>query len=207
MRALIPTLLLLLICAAPRAVAAREAGQPHGDIEVAVSLGPSAQSGHASATVRIHAPREVVWSLLTSCTEALKLMPGLIACDVLETAPDQSSQAHSPRSRLFLVFTEGHLRVSGELREPGATLDRTRIGRLRACSGVPGTCRATATIPSRITRLSWRPASGSPNGSFELRSDAICPKCCEHCVRARKSCSPREIKSGNRIRNPSRGAE
>jgi hypothetical protein len=91
-RALIPTLLLLLICAAPRAVAAREAGQPHGDIEVAVSLGPSAQSGHASATVRIHAPREVLWSLLTSCAEAVNLMPGLIACDVLETAPDRSSQ-------------------------------------------------------------------------------------------------------------------
>jgi hypothetical protein len=91
-RALIPTLLLLLICAAPRAVAAREAGQPHGDIEVAVSLGPSEQSGHASATVRIHAPREVVWSLLRSCAEAVNLMPGLIACDVLETAPDQSSQ-------------------------------------------------------------------------------------------------------------------
>jgi hypothetical protein len=91
-RALIPSLLLLLICAVPRAAAAWEAGQPHGDIDVAVTLGPSAQSGHASAAVRIHAPREVVWSLLTSCTEALKLLPGLIGCDVLETSSDQSSQ-------------------------------------------------------------------------------------------------------------------
>ena len=85
-------MLLLLICAVPRAVAAWEAGQPHGDVDVAVSLGPAAQSGHASATVRIHAPREVVWSLIKSCTEAVKLVPGLIACDVLETSPDQSSQ-------------------------------------------------------------------------------------------------------------------
>jgi hypothetical protein len=91
-RALIPSLLLLLICAVPRTAAAWEAGQPHGDIDVAVSLGPSAQSGHASATVRIHAPREVVWPLIKSCTEAVRLVPGMIACDVLETSSDQSSQ-------------------------------------------------------------------------------------------------------------------
>jgi hypothetical protein len=93
LRPLIPTvLLLLLISAAPRAGAARDAQQPHGDIEVDISLGPSEQSGHASATVRIHAPREVVWSLIKSCTEAVNLVPGLIACDVLETSRDQSSQ-------------------------------------------------------------------------------------------------------------------
>ena len=95
MRPLIPTvllLLLLLLAAAPRALAAPDAEQQHGDIEVGVSLGPSEQSGHASATVRIHAPREVVWSLIKSCTEAVKLVPGLTACDVLETSPDQSWQ-------------------------------------------------------------------------------------------------------------------
>jgi ribosome-associated toxin RatA of RatAB toxin-antitoxin module len=93
MRPLIPTVLLLLVVgAAPRAVAAWDAEQQHGDIEVGVSLGPSEQSGHASATVRIRAPREVVWSLIKSCTEALKLVPGLTACDVLETSPDQSWQ-------------------------------------------------------------------------------------------------------------------
>jgi hypothetical protein len=92
-RPLIPTVLLLLVVgAAPGAGAARDAEQQHGDIEVGVSLGPSEQSGHASATVRIHASREVVWSLIKSCTEAVKLVPGLIACDVLETSPDQSSQ-------------------------------------------------------------------------------------------------------------------
>ena len=93
MRPLIPTVLLLLVAgAAPGAGAARDAEQQRGDIEVGVSLGPSEQSGHASATVRIHAPREIVWSLIKSCTEAVKLVPGLIACDVLETSPDQSSQ-------------------------------------------------------------------------------------------------------------------
>jgi hypothetical protein len=64
----------------------------HGDIEVAVTLDAGEQSGNASATVRIHARREVVWSLITSCAEALHLVPGLVTCDVLETAPDRSWQ-------------------------------------------------------------------------------------------------------------------
>lgn len=63
-----------------------------GDIQVSVSLDPAEQSGSASATVTIHAPREVVWKLITSCPESLKLVPGLEVCDVLETAPDQSWQ-------------------------------------------------------------------------------------------------------------------
>jgi hypothetical protein len=70
---------------------AQEAEQ-HGDIEVGVVLDAGEQSGTASATVRIHARREVVWSLITSCQEALALVPGLVGCDVLETAPDQSWQ-------------------------------------------------------------------------------------------------------------------
>jgi hypothetical protein len=64
----------------------------HGDIDVAVALDAGEQSGSASATVRIHARREVIWSLITSCAEALRLVPGLVACDVMETAPDGSWQ-------------------------------------------------------------------------------------------------------------------
>jgi hypothetical protein len=70
---------------------AQEASQK-GDIEVTVSLDVAEQSGSASATVRIHASREVVWSLITSCPESLRMVPGLEVCDVLETAPDQSWQ-------------------------------------------------------------------------------------------------------------------
>jgi ribosome-associated toxin RatA of RatAB toxin-antitoxin module len=75
----------------PAADLAQESTQ-HGDIEVAVALDAGEQSGSASATVRIHARREVVWSLITSCAEALRLVPGLVACNVLETAPDRSWQ-------------------------------------------------------------------------------------------------------------------
>jgi hypothetical protein len=62
------------------------------DIEISVSLDPAGQSGSASAIVRIHASRESVWSLITSCPESLRMVPGLEICDVLETAQDQSWQ-------------------------------------------------------------------------------------------------------------------
>jgi hypothetical protein len=84
---------LLWFAAQPLAAAnlAQESAQ-HGDIQVAVVLDAAEQSGSARATVRIHARREVVWSLITSCPEELKLVPGLVGCEVLETAPDRSWQ-------------------------------------------------------------------------------------------------------------------
>ena len=95
MRRLFPIVSLLLAAyaapAAPAADLAQESTQ-HGDIDVAVSLDAGEQSGSASAAVRIHARREVVWSLITSCAEAVRLVPGLKACDVMETAPDRSWQ-------------------------------------------------------------------------------------------------------------------
>jgi hypothetical protein len=71
---------------------AEESALSGGDLQVTVSLDPTEQSGTASATVRIHAPREFVWSLITSCQESVHMVPGLEVCDVLETAPDQSWQ-------------------------------------------------------------------------------------------------------------------
>ena len=81
----------LLFAFAARADIAAEAEQ-HGDIDVAVVLDPSAQSGHAIGTVKIRARREEVWSLIRSCEEAPRLVPGLIECTVLRTATDQSWQ-------------------------------------------------------------------------------------------------------------------
>ncbi len=83
-----------LLSAAPLAFSAgiEEDAAQHGDIDVAVKLDAAEQSGSANATVRIHASRQVVWSLITSCTEAVGLVPGLVSCEVLETAPDRSWQ-------------------------------------------------------------------------------------------------------------------
>jgi hypothetical protein len=46
----------------------------------------------ARATLRVHARRETVWALLTSCATALELVQGLKECQVLDTAPDGSWQ-------------------------------------------------------------------------------------------------------------------
>ena len=45
-----------------------------GDIDVSVTLNAAEQTGIATATVVIHARRDVVWSLITSCPEALKIV-------------------------------------------------------------------------------------------------------------------------------------
>jgi hypothetical protein len=88
----IPLLLLLFAAHAPAAADLGSESQQPGDIEVNVALDAGEQSGTADATVRIRARREVVWSLITSCSESLRMVPGLAACDVLETAPDRSWQ-------------------------------------------------------------------------------------------------------------------
>ena len=91
MRTLFPLAAFLVACPAYAGDPAAEAA-PSSDIQISVSLDSAEQSGSASATVTIHAPREVVWKLITSCPESVKMVPGLEVCDVLETAPDQTWQ-------------------------------------------------------------------------------------------------------------------
>ena len=84
-------LLALTLTGAAHAGLAADAEQ-HGDIDLSVTLDSSAQSGSARAAVRIHVDRPTVWALLTNCATALKLVPGLAECTVVETAPDHSWQ-------------------------------------------------------------------------------------------------------------------
>jgi hypothetical protein len=75
----------LLIAGWLASPAAMPAGGAHGDdTDVAV-----VQTG---ATLRIHAPRETVWAVLTSCQQLIGIVPGLTECQVLDTAPDGSWQ-------------------------------------------------------------------------------------------------------------------
>lgn len=92
MHRLFPILFLLLAAIGAHAANLAQESTQHGDIDVAVTLDAGEQSGSATASVRIHARREVVWSLITSCPEELRLVPGLVGCEVLETAPDTSWQ-------------------------------------------------------------------------------------------------------------------
>jgi hypothetical protein len=81
----LPCALLLagwLVSACPAAPAPGAEQSDDTDVEVV----------ETSATLRVHARRETVWALLTSCATALELVPGLKECQVLDTAPDGSWQ-------------------------------------------------------------------------------------------------------------------
>jgi Polyketide cyclase / dehydrase and lipid transport len=126
--------LLFAAYALPAADLALESAQ-HGDIDVAVVLDAAEQSGTASATVRIHARRDVVWSLITSCAEALHLVPGLVACDVMETARDGTWQ----RIRHVMDYSWYVPKLTYEIRasyEPPSRVSIERIsGDLRILRG------------------------------------------------------------------------
>jgi hypothetical protein len=70
---------------------ANEAEAPD-EFHLTIRVDPNDQGGAASADVRIHASREVLWGVLTSCEAALTIVPGLKVCEVLEDAPDHSWQ-------------------------------------------------------------------------------------------------------------------
>jgi len=88
-RRILPLPVLFLSAALQAGEPADEGPRP-GDQPPAVVLGAGEQSGEARATIRIHARREAVWAVLTSCAEAVRIVPGLDVCEVRETAPDQS---------------------------------------------------------------------------------------------------------------------
>ncbi len=102
--------------------------EQHGDIEVGVVLDAAEQSGKARTTVRIHAHRDLVWKLITSCTEALTLVPGLVACDVVETAPDASWQ----RIRQVLNYSWYVPKLAYEIR---ADYDQPKTVRMERTAG------------------------------------------------------------------------
>src|SRR6202051_5187206 len=126
MRPLIPIALLLFAAHAASAANLAQESTQHGDLDIAVSLDVGEQSGSAKASVRIHAPREVVWSLITSCDEELKLVPGLVSCEVLETAPDRSWQ----RIRHVMNYSWFMPRLTFEIRASYDPPSRVSIERL-----------------------------------------------------------------------------
>lgn len=60
--------------------------------EVVVQQGASIDAAHprgrVRAAVRIHAPAEAIWRVVTDCREAASLIPGLKSCRRLDGAPD-----------------------------------------------------------------------------------------------------------------------
>lgn len=87
------SILAVAVAASAAAVAAVDSSvESVDDIQVKVTLDAGEESGNAEATVRMHATPEVIWPLITTCADAVRLVPGMTACEVLSTAPDQSWQ-------------------------------------------------------------------------------------------------------------------
>ncbi len=72
--------------------AASMPGASESQPSVTVVRSASGRGASASATVRIHAGRGAVWRVLTSCRDAVRIVPGLRRCEVEQTAPDRSWQ-------------------------------------------------------------------------------------------------------------------
>jgi ribosome-associated toxin RatA of RatAB toxin-antitoxin module len=140
---------LLLVCAglvaslAAFGVVLAQDAEPLGDVQVRVTLDSNEQAGTASATVRIHASPETVWSLVTNCKDALAIVPGLVACDVVDQAPDGSWQkirhvldyswyvkklTYELMMRMERPTRVSVERVSGDLKTMKVTWDLQKIG-------------------------------------------------------------------------------
>ncbi len=132
-----------LLAAAAAGICARSAPVPDadqaGDLQLGVVLDAAEQSGSATATVHIHASRAIVWSLITSCPEALNLVPGLVGCEVLETAPDNSWQ----RIRHVLDYSWYVPKLTYEIR---ATYDKPERVQVERISGDLKSLRVSWTL-------------------------------------------------------------
>jgi hypothetical protein len=131
----------LLVTGAARAANFTAAVSAGNDIAISVSLDPAEQTGSASATVRIHASRETVWSLITSCPESVRMVPGLEICDVLETAQDQSWQ----KIRHVMNYSWYVPKLTYVIR---ATYDRPAMVKIERISGDLRTLRGSWELKS-----------------------------------------------------------
>lgn len=111
---------------AAAAGALAEADGPPGEMHVRVTLDAAGQGGAVTAAVRIHARREDVWPLITSCAEELKIVPGLIGCEVEQTAADGTVQV----IRHVLLYSWYAPRLSYEFRATYAKPVRVSIERV-----------------------------------------------------------------------------
>ncbi len=115
---------------------ADSAGLKRGEVVVVAEVGRGRAGGEVHAAVEIAASAEEVFRTLTDCAQALKFVPHLEHCQVLESAPDGSWQIvehrvdhgwFAPKARyVFRAEYEGfrHIRfsnVSGDLRENRGT--------------------------------------------------------------------------------------
>jgi len=91
-----------------------------------VVLDAADHSIEARTTIRIHAPPATVWAVLSSCSEAVKIVPGLEVCEVRESAPDQSWE----RIRQVMTYARFLPKMSYEVRVSYLKPDRIAFERI-----------------------------------------------------------------------------
>jgi len=94
-RRFVRVLLVMLVatpCAHAQDASPKNNANAADEFALTITTDPNEASSIATASIRIHATEEALWDILTSCAEALQIVPGLKQCDVQETAPDQSWQ-------------------------------------------------------------------------------------------------------------------
>jgi uncharacterized protein YndB with AHSA1/START domain len=117
-----------------------------GEVVVAAgAIDPAHPRGLVRAAVRIKAPPEAIWTIVTDCRQALSFIPGLRHCRRIDGAPDGSWQdvEHEVRYSWLLpsvryvfhaVYDRPHRidfhRISGDLKQEEGTwlLTRTADG-------------------------------------------------------------------------------
>jgi uncharacterized protein YndB with AHSA1/START domain len=119
---------------------ANRAGLGRGEVVVEAEVARDKPGGEVRAAIEIAATPEEVFRTLTDCSKALKFVPRLKGCRVLESAPDGSWQIvehqvdqgwFAPRARyVFRAEYEDFRRirfshVSGDLRENQGTWEFT----------------------------------------------------------------------------------
>jgi ribosome-associated toxin RatA of RatAB toxin-antitoxin module len=115
---------------------ANSAGLKRGEVIVVAEVDRDRTGGDVHAAIEIAASPEQIFRRLTDCAEAMKFVPHLEHCEVLESAPDGSWQIvehrvdhgwFAPRARyIFRAEYESFRRirfsnVSGDLRENRGT--------------------------------------------------------------------------------------
>jgi hypothetical protein len=107
-----------------------------GEVVVATAIDPGRPRGLIRAAVRINAPAETIWNVVTDCREAMSFVPGLKHCRLVDGAPDGSWQdvEHVVRYSWLLpsvryvfraVYDRPHRidfhRISGDLKQEEGT--------------------------------------------------------------------------------------
>ena len=96
-------------------------------IEVKKEINGGKKVAFIQSVVRIPAPPEAVWSVLTDCARAPSYVPGLKTCEILDAAPDGTWDIHRHVTKISAFLPKMISEVRSEYEYP-TTIRFKRIG-------------------------------------------------------------------------------